>query len=90
MPLSAAPGPLPPPDQAWSAVVDFVGRCRAWAVDEITRRQASGRPTEAWESYLRFTDHTLHELAEGTLDRWFEGPSAGAAPISPPDPADRG
>ncbi len=83
MPLSSSPGPLPPPDQAWLAVRDFVTRCRAWAVAEIARRQANGKPTAEWESYLRFTDHTLAELDDGTLDAWF-------APPPTPDPVDRG
>jgi hypothetical protein len=49
----------------------FVSRCRAWAVAEIARRRVNGKPVQEWESYLRFTDHTLRELEEGTLDRWF-------------------
>jgi hypothetical protein len=63
--------PPPPPEQGIAAAHAFVSRCRAWAVMEIERRAAAGRPTEEWESYLRFTDHTLRELEEGTLDRWF-------------------
>lgn len=71
-PLSRRP-PAPPasPEAAWAAVRTFVEQCRAWAVDEIARRKAAGRPTEEWETYLRFTDHTLAELDNGTLDRWF-------------------
>ncbi len=64
------------PAQALAAAHDFVTRCRAWAIDEIARREADGKPTHAWQSYLQFTDHTLRELEDGTLDRWFQrGPS---------------
>ena len=71
-PLSQHPPEAPAsPEAAWTAVHTFVGRCRRWAADEITRREAAGRPTEEWRSYLRFTDHTLAELQNGTLDPWF-------------------
>jgi hypothetical protein len=49
-----------------------VARCREWAVAEIARREASGRPVEEWTSYVRFSEHTLHELDAGTLDEWFD------------------
>jgi hypothetical protein len=61
------------PEQRIAAVHAFTTRCRQWAVDAIARRQAEGRPSDDWEIYLRFTDHTLHELENGTLDHWFEG-----------------
>jgi hypothetical protein len=65
--------PTPPDDpaQALAAAHAFVTRCRAWAVDELARRAENGKPREAWESYLAFTDHTLQELENGTLDHWF-------------------
>lgn len=71
-PLSEAPAEEATPVAAWGAAFAFVTRCRAWAVDEIARRRAAGRPTAEWESYLKFTDHTLHELEAGTLDHWFD------------------
>jgi hypothetical protein len=64
----------PAPEQGIAAAHAFVTRCRAWAVMELARRGADGRPTHEWESYLRFTDHTLRELENGTLDRWFQPP----------------
>lgn len=71
-PLSQrAPASPASPEVAWAAAFDFVTRCRAWASDEITRREAAGRPTDEWRSYLKFTDHTLTELRDGTLDAWF-------------------
>lgn len=71
-PLSRQPPEPASPVAAWGAVYGFVSRCREWAVAEIARREAAGRPTAEWESYLRFTDHTLRELREGTLDPWFD------------------
>ncbi len=50
----------------------FVRRCRDWAEAEIARRRLVGKATGEWESYLRFTDHTLAELRDGRLDSWFE------------------
>jgi hypothetical protein len=61
------------PGARWAAVKDFVQRCRLWSVAELERRAADGRPTAEWESYLKFTDHTLQELDNGTLDHWFRG-----------------
>jgi hypothetical protein len=59
------------PEERIAAVHAFTTRCRAYAVAEIARRGAAGRVTDEWESYLRFTDHTLKELEDGTLDHWF-------------------
>ncbi len=73
-PLFRPDTPQPAPDLALAAAHAFVTRCRAWAVDELARRTAAGRPTQEWESYLRFTDHTLRELEDGTLDHWFVPP----------------
>ena len=49
----------------------FTLRCRAWAAEELRRRNADSRPTTEWESYARFLDHTLRELEAGALDTWF-------------------
>lgn len=69
--LGAAPSEEASPEQKIAAVHDFVGRCRSYAVTEISRRRESGKATEEWEIYLRFTDVTLRELGDGTLDTWF-------------------
>jgi hypothetical protein len=69
-----------PPDdpaKALAAAHAFVTRCRAWGLAELERRRQNGKPLHEWESYLRFTDHTLHELEQGTLDAWFVAPPAG-------------
>ena len=71
MTLFETPAPIPSPAAAIKVAHTFVGRCRAYAALEIARREADGRVAEEWKSYLRFTDHTLRELEEGTLDDWF-------------------
>jgi hypothetical protein len=71
-PLWESPPEVPAdPAQALAAAHGFVSRCRSWALAEIERRKTNGKPLHEWESYLRFTDHTLRELEEGTLDPWF-------------------
>lgn len=79
-PLSTLPPETPTPAAGWRATYTFVQRCRAWAVGEIAKRTREGRPTAEWEVYLRFTDHTLRELEDGTLDGWFDP----AIPHAPP------
>ncbi|MSP55391.1 MAG: hypothetical protein EXR69_07305 [Myxococcales bacterium] len=64
------------PGARWAAARAFVERCHSWSVDEIKRRETDGRPLADWQVYLRFTEHTLHELDAGTLDAWFEAPPA--------------
>lgn len=84
MPLFADPPAPIPATSALHATERFVQRCRAWALDEISRRAQAGRPTHEWEIYLRFTDHTLQELHNGKLDPWFE---ADHPPVEPDRPA---
>ena len=69
------------PEDAVAIVHDFVRRCRDWATElELPKRRArvQDAPSEAdvvgllrWISYLEMTEHTLRELEDGTLDRWF-------------------
>lgn len=70
-PLFLAADPSATPAQRIAAVHAFTTRCRAWAVDAIARRREEGRAADDWELYLRFTEHTLEELENGTLDHWF-------------------
>ena len=72
-----ARGATPPDDpaQALAAAHAFVTRCREWATAEIDRRRASGKALHEWEADVRFTDHTLRELEDGTLDGWFAPPA---------------
>lgn len=69
------------PEQQVLTVHRFLMRCRAWAeehelpkydlaVREATRPDASEK-LKAWRTYVRFLDHTLEELEDGTLDHWF-------------------
>ncbi len=81
-PLFSADTPLPDPAQGIAAVHVFVTRCRAWAEMEIARRSAAGKPVHEWEAYVRFTDHTLRELENGTLDRWFTAEAPAPAEIA--------
>lgn len=69
-----------PEDQA-AVVMAFLERCRKWALEEEipkrTARVAEGMdPAEAaklhgWVTYLRFTEHAMREVEDGTLDAWF-------------------
>ncbi|MDP2312913.1 MAG: hypothetical protein Q8P41_08410 [Pseudomonadota bacterium] len=71
LPLFRHADPDATPAQRIAAVHAFTTRCRAWAVAAIARRREEGRAADDWELYLRFTDHTLMELENGTLDHWF-------------------
>lgn len=63
----------------------FLEQVRQWAQErEIPKRlarvEADLDPGEAaklhgWITYLRFTEHALGELEDGTLDGWFTGPT---------------
>lgn len=70
--------PAASPAARLHAAHDFVSRCITWSEAEIERRRASGRPTEEWESYIRFNRHALAELEAGTLDGWFATPPGGS------------
>ena len=70
------------PSDALAITHEFLLFCRQWAVEkEIPKRRAELRDSNdpervarltAWESYIEFTDHAIHELESGTLDHWFE------------------
>lgn len=72
------------PKDAIVAVHDFLLKCREWAQQrEIPKRvqrvdaeldPAAAAQLHAWISYLRFTEHALEELENGTLDHWFSVP----------------
>lgn len=71
MTLFQTPGPLGPPYARLRAAHDFVSRCIQYAQTEVSRRREAGRDPTEWESYLRFQQHALRELEDGTLDAWF-------------------
>jgi len=68
-------------DDQKAIVRAFLKRCRDWAQhNEIPKRvqQVADAPSapeaaklHAWIAYDQFLDHTLQELADGTLDHWF-------------------
>ncbi len=72
------------PEEAIIVVHRFVMKCQEWASqreipERVQRVAAQPDPGEvaklqAWRSYLQFTEHTLRELEDGTLDHWFTGP----------------
>lgn len=74
MSLYTRPAPEVEPEAKLHAAHGFVRRCLEYAEAELTKRRASGRDTTEWESYARFTRHTLAELEAGTLDSWFTTP----------------
>lgn len=57
-----------------TAVTKFLNKCNAYARDSIDRKRARNDVEEipAWEAYIAFNDHALEEIANGTLDAWFE------------------
>ena len=69
------------PEEKVEIVRIFLIKCREWAVDrEISPRlqqvvaepdQETTRRLHDWVTYRDFLDHTIRELEEGTLDRWF-------------------
>ena len=68
-------------EDAIAVVHEFVSRCQHWAAEiELPKRLKAldSHPDEdqiaslqRWASYLAMTEHTLRELEDGTLDRWF-------------------
>ena len=57
-----------------TAVAAFLRKCNDYARASIERKQARGELEEVprWEAYIEFNEHALEEIANGTLDRWFE------------------
>lgn len=57
-----------------TAVAAFLRKCNAYAQASIERKLARGEQQEIakWESYIEFNNHALEEIANGTLNAWFE------------------
>jgi len=55
------------------AVAAFLRKCNAYAEASIQRKIERGESEEVakWESYIEFNNHALEEIANGTLDAWF-------------------
>lgn len=58
-----------------TVVAAFLKKCNAYARASIARKQERGDLQEVskWEAYIEFNEHALEEIANGTLDEWFEG-----------------
>lgn len=69
------------PEDAVVVVHRFLRQAKAWADErEIPKRlqkvsddlePGDAAKLYAWITYAAFTDHAIHELEDGTLDRWF-------------------
>lgn len=70
--LSELPAESATPPAAWAAARAFTERCADYARAELVRREASAKDSSEWKVYLRFCEHTLRELDDGTLDGWFD------------------
>lgn len=78
------------PEDAVLVVRAFLQRCARWAeereiprrLDELGEVADPGRAAElhAWIAYLRFTEHAIRELEDGTLDGWFGLPEVEPCP----------
>jgi flavin reductase (DIM6/NTAB) family NADH-FMN oxidoreductase RutF len=57
-----------------TTIATFLKKCNAYAEASIERKRERGELEDIsrWESYIEFNQHALEEIANGTLDRWFE------------------
>ena len=57
-----------------TAVAAFLKKCNVYAEASIERKRERGELDDIakWEAYIEFNQHALEEIANGTLDRWFE------------------
>ena len=57
-----------------TAVAAFLKKCNAYAHASIKRKQERGDVEDIpkWNAYIEFNEHALEEIANGTLDKWFE------------------
>ncbi len=54
-------------------VIRFLTQCNSYAEDSIQRKKERGEIDEIspWESYIKFNQHAIEEIIDGTLDDWF-------------------
>jgi len=66
-----------------TTVATFLKKCNAYAEASIERKRERGEVEDIsrWESYIEFNQHALEEIANGTLDRWFESNSEHQPPM---------
>ena len=64
-----------------TAVAAFLRKCNEYAKASIERKQARGELAEIprWEAYIEYNQHALEEIANDTLDPWFQ-PTASHQP----------
>lgn len=57
-------------------VIRFLNQCNSYAQNSIQRKKERGDENEirAWESYIKFNQHAIDEITDGTLDDWFHHP----------------
>jgi flavin reductase (DIM6/NTAB) family NADH-FMN oxidoreductase RutF len=57
-------------------VIRFLNQCNSYAQNSIQRKKERGEENEirAWESYIKFNQHAIDEITDGTLDDWFHYP----------------
>ncbi len=57
-------------------VIRFLNQCNSYAQNSIQRKKERGDENEirAWESYIKFNQHAIDEITDGTLDDWFHYP----------------
>ena len=57
-----------------TTVAAFLKKCNAYAHASIKRKQERGEVDDIpkWNAYIEFNEHALEEIANGTLDKWFE------------------
>ena len=66
-----------------TAVASFLKKCNVYAQASIQRKRERGEEDEIpkWEAYIEFNDHALEEIANGTLDRWFNDDHVADTPV---------
>ena len=64
-------------------VASFLKKCNVYAEASIERKRERGELDDIpkWEAYIEFNQHALEEIANGTLDRWFDDANAYEPPL---------
>ncbi len=66
-----------------TTVAAFLKKCNVYAEASIQRKRERGEQDDIpkWEAYIEFNQHALEEIANGTLDKWFESNSEHQPPM---------
>lgn len=67
-----------------SIITAFLERCNTYARASIARKIERGEDEEIprWEAYVEFNQHAIEEIADGTLNRWFEENNQHSQPLN--------